>query len=255
VREGSRTLAAIEGGLPGWVTIHARDSYGSFIRTSGKYEDFQARLNPSFRRELRSVRRRLEKLPGVEFESLTGYRATEADLARFMAIEASGWKGRAGTALALSQPLVAFYSTLLRRLAEQGWLVWFFLDAQGRTIAGVLMFRFGRSLIGLKTAYDEAFARLSPGKILFEQMIQQAFAWDDIDEINGLTDATWQHHWRVERSEYHHIWFYPRRPLALMFGVIPTRAWLLARRMLRPLVRRARRAIARRRPAARRTEG
>jgi CelD/BcsL family acetyltransferase involved in cellulose biosynthesis len=255
VREGSRTLVALECGLPRSVIVRADDRYGLFVRTSGTYEDFQARLSPGFRKNLRSTHKRLAKLPGVEIESLTGDRTTEADLARFTAIEASGWKGHAGTALALSQPLVAFYSTLLRNLAEQGWLVWCFLDADGRTIAGNLMVRFGSSLIGLKTAYDESFARFSPGKIIFEHTAQRAFADCDIDEINCLSDASWQHQWHAERSNYFHLWLYPRQPLALVFGVLPTRAWLLVKRVLRPLVRRIRLAIERRSRAVHRTEG
>jgi CelD/BcsL family acetyltransferase involved in cellulose biosynthesis len=254
VREGSPTLVALKSGLPDSTIIQTDDPCGMYLRTSGTYEAFQARLSVNFRKSLRKSRNRLAKLRGVDTEFLTGDRVTEADFARFAAIEASGWKGRAGTAMAVSQGLVAFYSTLTHRLAAQHWFVLFFLNADGQTIAGAFMVRFGSSLLGLKSGYDESFSQYAPGKVLFEQLVQLAFARSDIDEINGLTDASWQQDWQMDKSNYYRIWLYPRNALALVFGVLPTRAWLLMQRVLRPLVRAARRAIARWRGSRRLTD-
>ena len=110
------TLTALNGELPDTIVIRADDAGGLVLRTSGRFEEFQGRLSDKFRASLRNAHNRLAKLSGVETQCVTPDRFTENDLARFAAVEAAGWKGRKGTAIAESQSLVAFYSSLTRRL-------------------------------------------------------------------------------------------------------------------------------------------
>ena len=58
----------------------------------------------------------------------------------------------------------------------------------------------------------------------------------------------------MDRSDYASLWIYPKQPLALLFGALPTWTALRVKRALRPLVEQLRQAIKRRRRAARRTE-
>jgi len=160
-------------------------------------------------------------------------------------IEASGWKGRKGTALAASLSLVAFYTALVEGLAREGWLEWHFLNADAKTLAGHLAVRFGRSMTLVKIGYDEAYAKCSPGNLLFERTAKWIFERGDIDEINCLTDMPWHRSWRMDQSNYTSLWIYPKQPLALLFGALPTWIVLRAMRVLRPLLRRARWEITR----------
>ncbi|HEX5506081.1 MAG TPA: GNAT family N-acetyltransferase [Thermomicrobiales bacterium] len=241
VREGSPLLAALARDLPGMVVERELDGYGSFIRLSGTYRDYQAGLGPKMRNNLRRAGKRLAQLPGADLEFLAGAAATERDLPRFMALEAAGWKGRRGTALAQDPALVAFYTALTHRLAARGWLEWHFLTAEEQTIAGHLAVRFGRALVMPKIAYDEAYAQCAPGNVLFERVVERAFASGDVDEINQTSDMPWHRNWRMEQAAYYNVWLFPRRPTALLCGAWPTSAHLRARRRLRPLARRARR--------------
>ena len=63
--------------------------------------------------------RRLERqLGGVELERVTAFdRAALRDVLR---LEASSWKGRAGTAIACEASLVAFYAATARVFARRG---------------------------------------------------------------------------------------------------------------------------------------
>ena len=236
VRQTSPTLVAVEHGLPGFVVERAHHSFGAFIRTTGAFQDFHAGLGAHFRANLRNASNRLAKLPAVEVVCLNDERTAAEGLARFMLLEASGWKGQQGTTLVQTSGLTAFYTTLVPRMASRGWLEWHFLKVDGQAIAGYLGVRCGRSLGLQKVAYDEAFGRCSPGHLLLAQLINRAFASEEIDEINLYTDFAWVQPWRPERSEYHTVWLSPRRPIPLLFGALPRRVERSTRRLLRPLV-------------------
>lgn len=233
VREGSPTLAALARGLSGTVVIRAFDTGGSFVRLDGTVEEFRARLGTKMRNNLKRSRQRLSRHAPVEARFLTDATGTGEAFARFLELEASGWKGRQGTALARSPRLVAFYAALARRLAARGWLEWHFLTAGGRVVAGALAVRFARSLVIPKIAYDEEFAKCAPGNLLFEQTVERAFARGDVDEINQASDMPWHRLWRMERSDYSTVWLYPRRPFALLCGALPVWTGILARRAAR----------------------
>ena len=81
----------------------------------------------------------------------------------FLALEAAGWKGKAGTALASRHGDAAFYRELTSRFGASGRLRLYSLEAAGQTLAMSTNFRAGPGLFGWKTAYDERFARYAPG--------------------------------------------------------------------------------------------
>ena len=87
-----------------------------------------------------------------------------AALERFLSLEAAGWKGRAGTDLAHSEGAAAFWRDAAA--ASAGALRVVSLSLDGRLVAAGLVARAGSGAFYVKTAYDEAHARLSPGFLL-----------------------------------------------------------------------------------------
>lgn len=247
VHARSHTLSALAGGLPGWRAVRSGGDMGSLISVEGGYEQFQRGLSDNFRGNLRKAHNKLARLPGVSDEFLAGAEDSRAELARFCAIEASGWKGREGTAIGQSPELVAFYTALTGSLARQGWLEWHFLNAEGRSIAGHLAVRFGATLALAKIGYDESYARCAPGNLLLERLVRRAFQSGDLREIDLQSDMAWHRNWRLRQDEHFDLWLFPAGPLGMLLGALPTRAALYARRRLRPLARRAREELARRR--------
>jgi hypothetical protein len=45
----------------------------------------------------------------------------------------------------------------------------------------------------------------------------------------------WHRNWRLVQANYERLWLFPRRPLALLCGYLPTHRWLLAPRLALPL--------------------
>ena len=87
-------------------------------------------------------------------------------LEEFLHLEASGWKGRTGTAFLCRPGHDRFFRELSQGFAEQGRLMFLSLQVGTRVLAQSTALIGGRGLFGFKKAYDEAFARWSPGSLL-----------------------------------------------------------------------------------------
>ncbi len=245
VRDTSPTLAALGEAGPFGVVVRTADESGSYVKVDGDLPAFRAGLSDNFRRNLRKAGNRVAKATGTRFRRDVGPAADPATLDVFLEVEASGWKGRGGTAIAQDPTLVRFYRTLVARLAAAGWLEWHRIELEGKTAAIHLGARLGRSLVLLKIAYDEAFARVGPGNLLFDHVVEAEFAERRVDEINCMTDMPWHRNWEMPRSAYTDVVIHPRRPVPLLAGVVParTKAWLRGIPFVRELA--ARRAAAR----------
>lgn len=235
----SPSLPILAEGVEGVISVCDLDGYGCYIRIKGSYDEIRKQLGPRFNRNLGRLERKLASLRDVEVSFLTGRSATEKELTHFMQIETSGWKGGVGTAISQSPSLVSFYTSLVRRMAELGWLEWHLLHAKEKVIAAHLAIRINRSLVILKITYDESYSSYSPGHILFERTIKWAFASGEIDEIDCLTNYPWNRKWLMERKTYHNLHIFPRRPFPIIAGVAPLKVRAIARRVpfLRPLCR------------------
>ena len=117
-------------------------------------------------KELRRQWRRLSETGAVLFTTASEPAAVAAALEDFLALEAAGWKGRAGTAAAQHQELRRFMSAAMPAFAAEGKVAVDRILIDGRTIAATIMLRSARCAWFWKIAYDEKFARFSPGVML-----------------------------------------------------------------------------------------
>jgi CelD/BcsL family acetyltransferase involved in cellulose biosynthesis len=121
---------------------------------------------PPLSKEHRRLARRLGDQGALTFASTaTGHDLADA-VAAFLALEAEGWKGRRGTALAMTPATRAFFERAMTDLAPRGAARIDMLLLDGRPIAAGLVLTAGARAWYLKTAYDEAFARYSPGLLV-----------------------------------------------------------------------------------------
>lgn len=110
-------------------------------------------------KEFRRQARRLAEQGRVAVDASDSLEALEG----FLALEAQGWKGRGATALAASPRRARFTREMVAALAADGRSRCYNLTLDGRPIAGGLVLRSGSHAFFWKTAFDESFARFSPG--------------------------------------------------------------------------------------------
>lgn len=236
VRESSPLLDALSVLQPDMRVLRpwtVEGYQGLLVDTSGSFDDFQALLSRNFKKTLRRQRNRARRDHRVDFDFISGGEAAPELLEDFMRLEASGWKGREGTAIACDPARVAFFRSVCRRLARRGWLEWQLAKFDGTVVAADLSLRFSRSLVSCWIAYDERFREYSPGNLLLKETLARSFADDQIDELNCLSDPPWMHVWHMSRARYFDIIVSPRTPLATVSSVVdaagPRRMYNIAR--------------------------
>ena len=118
------------------------------------------------RKELRRQHNRLAEEGALTFERLAGDEALAAWTAEFLALEAAGWKGAGGSALASAPDTRALFEQALAGAAAAGRLERLALRLDERAIAMLVNFITPPGAYSFKTAFDEAYARFSPGMLL-----------------------------------------------------------------------------------------
>ncbi len=119
--------------------------------------------------------RQLEKAGALAYQRQRGADAVAA-LDEFLALEAAGWKGRSGTALASLPEDSAYIREIVRNFAAIDAVRIDLLRLDHAPIAGGLLLDFPGQSHFLKIAYDEGKARLSPGRALAIEMLRADFA-------------------------------------------------------------------------------
>jgi CelD/BcsL family acetyltransferase involved in cellulose biosynthesis len=124
-------------------------------------------------RELRRAGRRLTDFGALLFSAATEPAAVAAAVEDFFALEASGWKGRAGTAAADHGGIRGFFKTALGTLAGEGKAAINRLLLDGRPIAAAITLSSGDAAWYWKSAYDENYARYAPGVLLTAALTEE----------------------------------------------------------------------------------
>ena len=210
VREDSPTAKFLDHPPVGYRLRRVVCGHGSYLPTTGSFEDYYRGLSHNFRGNLRKARRKLEQLRDVRPLLQSPGRFDEADFQRFVDLEASGWKGAQGEAIKKRETWVNFYREFIAGLARANCLALNFLAAEDRVIAAQLGIHTGSRLSILKIAYDENYARCAPGNLLWSMQLEAAFASDEIREVDALSDMPWHRDWKMRRRSYYSLRIVPR---------------------------------------------
>ena len=150
------------------------------------------------RKELRRQHNRLAEEGALAFERLEGDEGLAEWTAEFLALEASGWKGEAGSALASAPDTTALFTQALAGAAAAGRLERLALRLDGRAIAMLANFITPPGAYSFKTAFDEDYARFSPGMLLQLEnlaLLERAdVAWADSCAVEGhpMIERLWR---------------------------------------------------------------
>ena len=145
--------------------VHRRSR--ELLQTTLTPEEYLARnLSKKCRSELNRRRKRLAELGRFELRQ----DPSEQEVARwchdFLELERSGWKGEAGSALACSPGRAAFFTEATVEARRRRRLHFLRLDLDGRAVAMLTAFLAPPGAFGFKSAFDETYARFSPGALL-----------------------------------------------------------------------------------------
>jgi CelD/BcsL family acetyltransferase involved in cellulose biosynthesis len=168
----------------------ANAAFGSHARAllepgSDRAGYMEAATSAKLRKELGRKKRRLADLGEVAHESASDAFSVGTFVQDFLALEEKGWKGRAGSAAAQTPAIRQFLQNAVTGLARRGLVRADRLSVSGQPTAVTLLLRSGASAWLWKIAYDESFARFSPGVLLTRDVTEALLK----DESIAATDS------------------------------------------------------------------
>ncbi|WP_148276641.1 GNAT family N-acetyltransferase [Sphingobium sp. SYK-6] len=160
-----RLVCAREGRRCEELNRHER----ALLRSEAGAQDYwTVNVRAKKRKELRRLQSRLAEMGTIVHRHLTSGDALEAWIDDFLQLEARGWKGAEGTALASCAEDALFLREICRNAHAAGMLDMLRIDCDGRPIAMLVNFVGPQGGFSFKIAIDPDFARYSPG-VLIEQ--------------------------------------------------------------------------------------
>jgi CelD/BcsL family acetyltransferase involved in cellulose biosynthesis len=210
------------------------------VATDGDFDAWREASKPRWGAPLERFRRKMGRDYDAELSIVEPPRDLEAELEDGFRVEASGWKGRAGTAIASTPETSAFYWEVGREFADRGALRLSRIVLDGRTAAFDFCILHGNRLYLLKTGFDEEFRRLAPGLVMRLSIVEHCFEQGlDAHELLG-SESEWKNKFATTKREHASFDAYSRRPLGA--------SRYAYRAVLRPLLKHAYRRL---RPRAR----
>ena len=205
-------------------------------RAPGQPVDVRRMLSPRRRKEYARLMRRLHEVGEVLVTAAIEPEEVRARFEDFMALEAAGWKGRRGSALLSRQATADFAREVVAARADAGSARVDSIDLGGRPIAAVVSFAVGATASTWKIAYDETWARFSPGAQLMLEVVGGLFSDPTITTIDSCATA--------DHPMIDHLWLErlaigtmvigpPGGSMAHRIGVAAARAEFAARAALR----------------------
>jgi CelD/BcsL family acetyltransferase involved in cellulose biosynthesis len=178
--------------------IAAREARAMLTGEASAAAYLEASMSAKKRKELRRQHNRLAEEGALTFERLEGDEGIAAWTAEFLALEAAGWKGEAGSALASAPHTRALFTEALAGAAAAGRLERLALRLDGRAIAMLANFITAPGAYSYKTAFDEAYARFSPGMLLqlanLALLEREGLHWADSCAVEGhpMIERLWR---------------------------------------------------------------
>lgn len=209
------------------------------VELAGSFEDYEGTLSRNRRRSLRRGLRALEAQGSVAFDVHESAAGLERALEDVYRVEASGWKGKRGTAIASGARTTRFYSDVACWAAERGWLRLSFLRLDRRAIACDYSIEFNGVWYSLKSGYDEDYGRFGPGALLLREQLRHCFERGaSCVELLGTEDS-FKRSWTDRAGERARLHAFDRSPAG-----VARWWWVAARERVRDRIARGNQAAA-----------
>lgn len=158
-------------------------------------------LSGKRRKELRRQEKLLREQGQLEFVELQAASLAETErwLGHFLQLEAQGWKGAEGSAIAAHPAHKEFFLQCARAAAERGQLMFLALQLDGKPIAMKCNLLSGSGSFAFKIAFDEAYANYSPGAQLELENIRRVHEAPERAQLEWMDSCATTKHFMINR--------------------------------------------------------
>ena len=194
--EGGPLLAGLRAAGRPVDVVHVR--HRAMLQSDlGAQAYYEATVRKKKRKEIGRLASRLAELGAVEYGHFRRGEDLSAWCDDFLALEMSGWKGRAGSALGSAPETEAFLREMVVGAEAEGRLDFLRLTLDGKPIAMLLNLLAPPGSFSFKIAFDEEYARFSPGVLIqlenLKILERRGIAWMDscAVENHSMINSLW----------------------------------------------------------------
>jgi len=181
------------------------------LHLDGNWETYLKTKSRHFQKELRRKRNQLEKAGSLQVKKVLRADEFQRAMPDILSIERNSWKEKSGTSFTARPKVLNFYTELGLHLAEKGWLRIYLLYLNSKPVAHIFGLVYGDEYCALKTSYDNNLRNLSPGIILFEHVLKDAFE-QGLKTFDFLgVESRWKNDFANDKRPHVDICVFPHR--------------------------------------------
>jgi CelD/BcsL family acetyltransferase involved in cellulose biosynthesis len=160
-----------------------------------------AALSGKRRKELRRQEKLMREQGPLEFVELLASSPIETEvwLEQFLQLEAQGWKGAEGSAIASTPAYKEFFLEIAHGAAARGQLMFLALHLNGKPIAMKCNLLSSAGSFAFKIAFDEAYANYSPGTQLELENIRRVHESTELAQLEWMDSCATAKHFMINR--------------------------------------------------------
>lgn len=166
------------------------------VRPINSFDEFYGSLDGKFRKNVNAAWRKATSRGGMALHSLSRAEDIDAFLGRGFALEASGWKGNNGSAIASNASTRQFYEGIARDFHRRGWMKAYLLENGGDDLAFYYCIAGYNAIRALKIGVNDQLRHLGPGMLITKEVLaalHDAGGFDVWDFCGG--EARWKRDW------------------------------------------------------------
>jgi hypothetical protein len=200
---------------------------------SGSFDNWlEGNFDQKRRKEFRRLRNRLSEQGSLKLDELKKSKGLDQFIRDLLELEAAGWKGKRGTALKNDADLHFAFRSSMINLDAAGKLRFWRLSFDGKPIAALYAIVEGDQAWLGKIAFDEAFAKYSPGVMIILDATASFFKEKGIQRVDSsaipdhpMIDRIWRD--RIEMVDV----LVANDTVSKQRFVLTVKAWLLAQKL------------------------
>jgi CelD/BcsL family acetyltransferase involved in cellulose biosynthesis len=175
-------------------SVHVQRYQRALLQASGTG---QTSVSGKHLKEFRRLKRRLWERGQCITRVMKPGEPVEGWIEKFVALEALGWKGREGTALASDDRSRRFFAQMATTSAARGRIEMMAIELDGAPIAMKCNLLAGEGAFAFKIAYDERFSYYSPGVLL--ELFNMSSLAERSPHTQWMDSCATSHHFMIDR--------------------------------------------------------
>ena len=218
IYENSNTKYSLNS-LTGIYMFGKKEDQCDFLELKS-YPQMLEQLSRNSRKILRKRKKRLSELDAVSFYTTNTLPELEDAYQVFLDVEASGWKGREGSAVKLNNRMNSFFKSLMYSFAQSGECEINLMKHGDKTIAVEFVVMVNDTCYALRIGYDETYGEYSPGNMMTDYCIQRYIKNDFAKYFNFCSDEYNNKRWKPKSISVYDYYIFKRNIKGMFAFVI-----------------------------------